>query len=88
MTDIQFSANSRLLVFAADDASYGYLNTMQHKVEQVYYDHDKNYSCSAVSISQSDTFIAAGAADGTLVVRSLKEHQVTIKDKQIKAPIT
>lgn len=82
MTDIQFSsANSRLLVFAADDASFGYLNTMQHKVELLYYDHDKNYSCSAVSISQTDNFIAAGASDGTLVVRSLKEQQVIIKDK-------
>jgi len=54
---------------------------MQNKVEQMWYDHDKNYSCTCVSISQNDNLVASGASDGTLVVRSLKDNEVVLKDK-------
>ena len=42
VTGVQFSSNSKLLVFCGDDSSVGVLNTMQHKVESYWIDHEKN----------------------------------------------
>jgi WD40 repeat protein len=76
--DLQFSSNSRLLVFAGDDTSVGILNTMHHRVDAIFMDHDKNYSCTSVSLNLSDNLIASGSSDGTLIIRSIKENEVIV----------
>lgn len=88
ITDVQFSSNSRLLAFACDDASNGILNTMQHKVEHSFQDHDKHHACIATSISLNDNLLASASQDGTVIVRSLKDKSVVVKDKSIKSQIT
>ena len=87
VTDLQFSSNSRLIVFCCDDASFGVLNTMQHKVEQTFQDQDKNLSCVSVTISTNDNLVASASSDGQLIVRSLKDKQIIIKDKSIKSAL-
>lgn len=69
VTDIQFSSNSRYVAFSGDDATYGLLNTVEERVEKIFTDHNPNYSCVSVSLSQSDGMLACGSADGTLICR-------------------
>jgi len=32
--------------------------------------------------------VASGASDGTLIVRSIKDNEIILKDRQIKAGVT
>lgn len=61
---------------------------MQHKVDHMFLDHDKNHSCISVSISSNDNLVASAGSDGTLVVRSLKDSDIILKDKSVKSQIT
>jgi len=54
---------------------------MLSKVDYLWFDHDRNQACVCVSISQNDNLIASGSADGTLVVRSIKDDEVVMKDR-------
>ncbi len=54
---------------------------MQDKVDCLWFDHDRNQACVCVSISQNDNLVASGSTDGTLVVRSIKDDAVIIKDR-------
>jgi WD40 repeat protein len=73
ITDLQFNTNSKILVFSADDSTTGIVKPSDNKVDQIFSDHDRNYSCNSISINLNDNLIASGSADGHLVVRSLRD---------------
>lgn len=61
---------------------------MVHKVENCFFDHDKNFPCVSTSISLNDNLVASGSADGTLICRSLKDNAIILQDKSRKSSIT
>lgn len=88
ITDLQFNTNSKLVVFSADDSTTGIVKPADNKVDQIFSDHDRNYSCNSISINSNDNLVASGSADGHLVVRSLRDGEVVMTDRQIRSPIT
>lgn len=64
ITDLQFNSNSKLVVYSADDATTGVIKSTENRVDQVFSDHNKNYTCTSVSINSNDNFLASGSADG------------------------
>lgn len=88
VTDLQFNTNSKMIVFSADDSTTGVIKPADNKVDQIFSDHDRNYSCNSISINSNDNLIASGSSDGQLVVRSLKDGDVILSDRQIRSPIT
>lgn len=85
---MQFNTNSKLVCFSADDSTTGLVKVNESKVDQIFNDHDRNYSSTSISLNCSDNLFASGSSDGHLIVRNLKDGEVIISDRQIKSPLT
>jgi WD40 repeat protein len=88
VTDLQFSSNSKLVVFSADDSTSGILKTMEQRVDQIFSDHNKNFACTSISLNSNDSILASGSSEGELIVRNIKDNEIILRDHQIRSAIT